>query len=200
MVKITDGYYLSIDCYDNDSEEYADSIRLNIQDTEQLPDSIKYDIVSRGNEINLSDKQVISLRRYMDDEAVLDFDHYSYTLCMSQESWLGQQISEKQEKLIPDPKSVFALEVLEKGEEYGDGRIIPIFEIDTDVVRSHFKLAEPMNFDFDDRLDKDMLDFIKRYVKCNNINIEKYDYRPAIWENVFHNTDMTIVPCDIGGD
>lgn len=91
----------------------------------------------------------------------------------------------------------FALEILEKGAEYGDGKVMPIFGIDAGVVRNYYNLPEPMNFDFDDRLDDEMLSFIKRHVQCNNIIIEKYDYRPAIWENVFDNKDMTIVPCNV---
>jgi len=99
---------LSVD-YCDDNEEYVDSIRLNIKDTEQLPDSIKYDTLYGGGEIDLTETQVILLRNYMKDNAICDLSHCSYTLCLNQESWLIQQIREKQELLIPDPKSVFCI-------------------------------------------------------------------------------------------
>ena len=63
--------------------------------------------------------------------------------------------------------------LLEKGEELGNERIIPIFE-DADDIRSHFNMLEPEKFYFDDRLDIGLLNFIK----------ERPDITVQTWRNM----------------
>jgi len=174
------------------------SIDLEIYDTKQLysivdhePDDYEYALG-----YDLSEQQFEKIKQYMSSPHELDHSKYEY--CLS--SVRSHELAEKEEKefkdSLPEPKSVLALDVIEKERKVGFG-VMPLFQVDVDIVRQHFNLPNPGNFEFEDRVDHEFLDFIRTMQSCPNIDLDKYDYRPAIWANVFEQEKegMNIIDC-----
>ena len=210
-MKIPDGIYYSVRCQSKaekkdiltDSGElvYARDIRLNVDDIDFLNSVIP----PIGNDFEykksyvLSERQVVLLKPFFDEEVDICFDKYQYSLEQCWEEWRHEVFNAEKDQKIPSPKYVFALSVYEKGEKYPFG-VMPLWDIDIEEVRVRFNKPEPDNFEtMEDRVDDDMYDFIRDRIRCNNINLSEYEYEPGIWTNVFTqqnytDEDMVIIP------
>ncbi len=214
MTDIPKGCYLALEweeCEDSwDQDEfvpckYIDTIRLNISSVQELS-SIISRLVKMDDPYceSVYENDLINLKPYFDVQIEIDCSRYNYYVVYETEEWLKkEQEDEAQKRLdeyiknLPDPKYLFVLLVYERGDEFNMAQM-PLYDIDVNEVREFFSVPESKRFRSDNFLDQKGYEFISKRTKCNNIKMDKYDYRPIIRLNNYHDTDgETIIPCHI---
>jgi hypothetical protein len=209
---IQDGYFYCIEwdkfiTKGNGNKSFISSgaVRLKIVSLAELREITGHDISEDFDLYPLDENNIDIFKPYMVEPLVVDFDSCEYCVSVCLEDWLQEERDKEDEERLkkwmeglPDPKIVFALLVLEKGEEMGDGYEMPLYGIEVSEVRAFFGLSESQSFEWEIRLDKRMYDFIADRIKCNNINMDKYDYKPIFRYNNYPDLDdVIVVPCHI---